>query len=59
MSEARKQGVDALGIAFSAYEFPPEVAEPKLTGFDHHLQKQLDSTRLFSLIGEYTDAARK
>jgi CheY-like chemotaxis protein len=57
MSEARRRGIDALGIAFSAYEFPAEVEEPKLTGFDYHLQKHIDSARLFSIIGEYQHAA--
>ena len=53
MSEARRRGVDALGIAFSAYNFPSDVKEPKLTGFDYHLQKPSDCGRLFSVIGGY------
>lgn len=50
ISEARKRGCDALGIAFSAYDYPAEVDEPKLTGFDYHLQKPSDSDRLFSIV---------
>lgn len=50
ISEARKRGIDALGIAFSAFDFPAEVDEPKLTGFDYHLQKPFDSDRLFSIV---------
>jgi CheY-like chemotaxis protein len=50
ISEARRRGSDALGIAFSAYDFPADVSEPKLTGFDYHLQKNFDSDRLFSIV---------
>src|SRR5438270_11420848 len=50
MYEARRSGVDALGIAVSAWGFPPEVAEPKVTGFDHHLTKPYDCAELLSLL---------
>jgi CheY-like chemotaxis protein len=52
ISEARKRGSAAVGIAFSAYDYPPDVLEPKATGFDHHLNKPSDSDRLFSLVDE-------
>jgi CheY-like chemotaxis protein len=50
ISEARKRGIDALGIAFSAYDYPSDVEEPKATGFDYHLNKPFDSDRLFSIV---------
>lgn len=50
ISEARRRGSQAVGIAFSAYDYPSDVLEPKVTGFDHHLNKPIDSERLFSLV---------
>ena len=46
MSEARRAGVDALGIAISAYPYPPDVREPKVTGFDYHLSKPFKAGEL-------------
>ena len=56
MNEARRRGVDALGIAFSAYDFPEEAEEPKVTGFDHHLRKPFDCARLFSVVDVHKHA---
>jgi CheY-like chemotaxis protein len=50
ISEARRRGIDVLAIALSAYSYPDEVGEPRLTGFDYHLQKPCDCTRLRSLL---------
>ena len=50
MSEARRQGVDALAIALTAYGYPAEVNEPKLTGFDHHLRKPIDCNKLVAIL---------
>lgn len=50
MSEARRAGVSALGIAISAYPYPPDVNEPKVTGFDHHLNKPFTPRQLRSLL---------
>ena len=50
MSEARREGVDTLAIALTAYGYPAEVNEPKLTGFDHHLRKPIDCDRLVAIL---------
>lgn len=50
MSEARRQGVDTLAIALTAYGYPAEVNEPKLTGFDYHLRKPIDCERLVAIL---------
>jgi hypothetical protein len=34
----------------SGYNYPGEVNEPKLTGFDHHLLKPIDSAQLLALL---------
>src|SRR3954471_8574888 len=52
VSEARRHAVPVLAIAMSAFQFPDEVNEPKLTGFDHHLEKPLDTDRLRSLLDD-------
>jgi DNA-binding response OmpR family regulator len=50
MSEARRLGVDALAIALTAYGYPNEVNEPKLTGFDYHLRKPIDCEKLVAIL---------
>jgi DNA-binding response OmpR family regulator len=50
MSEARRFGVDALAIALTAYGYPAEVNEPKLTGFDYHLKKPIDCGKLVAIL---------
>ena len=50
ISEARRRGIDALAIALSAYSYPEEVREARLTGFDYHLKKPCDCTQLRSLL---------
>jgi CheY-like chemotaxis protein len=50
ISEARRRGIGALAIALSAYSYPHEVEERKLTGFDYHLLKPLDCIHLRSLL---------
>ena len=50
ISEARRRGIDVLAIALSAYSYPDEVGEPRLTGFDYHLQKPCDCTQLRALL---------
>ena len=50
ISEARRHGIDALAIAVSAYSYPGDVNEPKLTGFDYHLRKPINSAQLLSLL---------
>ena len=52
ISEARRRGITALAIAISAYVYPHDVEEAKLTGFDHHLPKPFDCARLCSLLEE-------
>jgi DNA-binding response OmpR family regulator len=50
MSEARRHGVGALAIALTAYGYPTEVNEPKLTGFDYHLRKPIDCEKLVAIL---------
>ena len=50
MSEARRHGVDTLAIALTAYGYPAEVNEPKLTGFDYHLGKPIDCEKLVAIL---------
>lgn len=50
ISEARRRGIDVLAIALSAYSYPDEVHEARLTGFDYHLTKPYDCTQLRSLL---------
>jgi CheY-like chemotaxis protein len=56
ISEARRRGVNTLAIALSAYNYPPDVEEAKLTGFDYHLRKPIDLPQLRHLLE--TAAAR-
>jgi CheY-like chemotaxis protein len=50
IGEARRRGINALAIALSGYDYPSEVQEPKLTGFDYHLKKPIDLVQLQSLL---------
>ena len=50
MSEARRRGIRALGIAISGYPYPSDVNEPGVTGFDYHLTKPVNCDRLCSLL---------
>lgn len=50
ISEARRRGVSTLAIALSAYDFPADVQEAKVTGFDYHLKKPIDLPELRSLL---------
>ena len=52
MSEARRRGIRALGIAISGYPYPSDVNEPGVTGFDYHLTKPVNCDRLCSLLNE-------
>ncbi len=57
MSEARRRGIDALAIALSAYSYPRDVEEAKVTGFDYHLKKPFDCNQLRSLLQEKVRSA--
>jgi DNA-binding response OmpR family regulator len=50
MSEARRDGINTLAIAVSAYGFPGDAFEGRVTGFDYHVQKPFDFEFLHSLI---------
>jgi CheY-like chemotaxis protein len=50
ITEARKRGIKAMAIALSAYTFPEDVQEAKLTGFDYHMSKPFDYAQLQSLL---------
>lgn len=50
MSDARRNGVNSLAIALTAYGYPRDVNEPKLTGFDYHLPKPVDCDKLLSIL---------
>ena len=52
MDEARRNGIDALAIAVSAYGFPTDAFEKKVTGFNYHVPKPYDCAFLDSLINE-------
>src|SRR5438309_11822208 len=50
ISEARRRGIRALGIAVSGYPYPSDVNEAGVTGFDYHLTKPVDCDDLCSLL---------
>jgi CheY-like chemotaxis protein len=50
LSDARRNGVASLAIALTAYGYPRDVNEPKLTGFDYHLSKPIDCEKLLSIL---------
>src|SRR6266576_5709620 len=50
MTEARRRGIRALGIAISGYPYPSDVNEAGVTGFDYHLTKPVNCDRLCSLL---------
>ena len=52
MNLARHFGSRALAIAISAYPYPPAIAEPGVTGFDHHLSKPFEAGQLRRLLGD-------
>lgn len=52
MTAARHSGSKALGIALSAYNYPQDVHEPNVTGFDYHLSKPCDCMQLRALLEE-------
>jgi CheY-like chemotaxis protein len=52
ISEARRRGIRALGIAMSGYPYPPDVDEPGATGFHYHLTKPVNCDHLCSLLKE-------
>src|SRR4051812_33758792 len=50
VSEARRRGINILAIAVTGYNYPRGAEEPRVTGFDHYLNKPLDCTKLRSLL---------
>jgi CheY-like chemotaxis protein len=50
MMEARRRGVATLAIALTAYGYPTDVNQPKLTGFDYHLRKPIDCDKLLAIL---------
>jgi len=52
ISEVRQQGIHPLCIAISGYPYPPDVNEPGVTGFHHHLRKPVDCEHLYSVLRE-------
>jgi two-component system response regulator HydG len=50
ISEARRRGIRALGIAMSGYPYPSNVNEAGVTGFDYHLTKPVNCDDLCSLL---------
>lgn len=57
MNTARHRGSQARAIAISAFPYPPDVYEPKVTGFDHHLNKPFSGEQLRQVL-EPESAAR-
>ena len=47
---ARRRGIQALGIAVSAFSFPEDVEEPGVTGFQYHLNKPINCDQLCFLL---------
>lgn len=52
VSEARRNADPVLAIAVSGFRYPEDVQTPRLTGFDYHLDKPIDTARLHSLLDE-------
>ena len=52
ISEARRRGIRALGIAVSGYPYPSDVNEAGATGFQYHLTKPVSCDHLCSLLKE-------
>ena len=52
ISEARRRGIRAVGIAVSGYPYPSDVDEPGATGFHYHLTKPVNCDHLCSLLKE-------
>ena len=52
ISEARRRGIRALGIAVSGYPYPSDVNEAGATGFQYHLPKPVNCDHLCSLLKE-------
>jgi len=52
ISEARRRGIRALGIAVSGYPYPSDVNEAGATGFHYHLTKPVNCDHLCSLLKE-------
>ena len=52
IGEARRRGINVLAIALTAYSYPREADEPKVTGFDYYLRKPLDCMKLRALLQE-------
>jgi CheY-like chemotaxis protein len=50
ISEARRRGIRALGIAVSGYPYPSDVNETGATGFHYHLTKPVNCDHLCSLL---------
>jgi DNA-binding response OmpR family regulator len=59
VSDARRRGINVMAIALTAYSYPRDVEEPKVTGFDYYLTKPLDCIKLRSLLreAEHRDSA--
>jgi CheY-like chemotaxis protein len=50
INEARRLGMEVLGIAMSGYPYPSNVNDPGVTGFDYHLTKPINCDDLTSLL---------
>jgi CheY-like chemotaxis protein len=56
MDNARRNGIKAVAVAISAFPYPPDVHEPMVTGFDHHLSKPFTPEQLRSALGQTESA---
>jgi CheY-like chemotaxis protein len=52
VSEVRRRGLNVMAIALTAYSYPRNAEEPRVTGFDFYLRKPLDCIKLRSLLRE-------
>src|ERR1051325_5174595 len=57
ISEARRRGIDVMAIALTAYSYPRNAEEPRVTGFDFYLKKPLDCTKLRLLLQQAEHAS--
>jgi CheY-like chemotaxis protein len=55
VSEARRRGINIMAIALTAYRYPTDAEEPRVTGFDFYLRKPLDCVKLRSLLRRAED----
>jgi CheY-like chemotaxis protein len=60
ISEVRRRGIRALGVAVSAHPYPSDVYERGVSGFQHFLTKPVNLDHICSILeGEHLRAPRR